>query len=93
MFVEFEQLARSRIDLKWKPPEPDIDEFKYDGDLIPHNDAYELWLKWEENAFMPHPGGYWDQHPHWRAMIHKFRRLYQVVAWNVRYDVALRDKK
>ncbi len=87
------QLARSRLDLKWEPPEPEADQICYEGDWMPHEDAYELWLKWEEHAFMPEPGGYWDQHPHWRAMIHTFRRLYQAVSWNVRYELKLRDGK
>ncbi len=66
---------------------------EFTGDWMPHADAYELWLKWEEHGFMPDPGGYWDQHANWRRMIHHYRALYEAVAWNVRVELDERDKR
>lgn len=86
-------LAWSRLDIQWTPPEPEFDSAAYVGDWMPHADAWELWLKWEEHAFMPDPGGYWDQHPLWRAMIHSYRRLYRGVSWNVRMAITERDER
>lgn len=90
---QFFDLARSRLDLKWQPSEPEFETVEFVGDWIAHADAWELWLKWEEQGFMPDPGGYWDQHPLWRAMIHEYRRIYRGVAWVVRQEIEARDGK
>ncbi len=70
---------------------PEPDDWDFTGLYIPTDDAFELWQQWEHSGVMPEPGGYFDQPHWWRHLVHAFRRIYQIKAWQVRAE--LRDRR
>ena len=88
MFTDLEHIARMRIhDPDYKPPRPD--PYDFGGFEWPYDEAnlLELWLKWEDNAFMPDPGGFFDQAPEWHRMIHQMRRVYGIIRYQAELKV------
>jgi hypothetical protein len=85
-----EGLVRSKVDPAYSAPTPD--PFDFGGLAWPYDEAdcFELWLQWEEHGVMPEPGGYFDQPPEWRAMIHAMRRIYNVLHYQVEQEVKAR---
>ena len=79
-----------RIDPDYKPDAPDT--YQFGGFAWPYDEAnlLELWLKWEENAFMPEPGGFFDQAPEWHQMIHTMRRMYGILRHKIEIQVKAR---
>lgn len=79
-----------RVDPDYKPPPPDALDFG--GFDWPYDEAnlLELWLKWEDNAFMPCAGDYFDQPPEWHQMIREIRRIYGVLRYKVELQVKAR---
>lgn len=91
MFGDLEHIARLRLhDPDYKPPAPS--GYDFGGFDLPYDSAnlLELWLKWEENAFMPEPGGFFDQPPEWHEMIHVMRRMYNIIAHQVELKIRAR---
>jgi hypothetical protein len=63
--------------------------FSWDYDAA---DLFEMWVQYEENGVMAVAGGYLDQPPEWREMIHTLRRTYGVLRFQVEQQVKARPK-
>lgn len=86
-----EHYVRMRIDPDYEPPTPR--QFELSGFDWPYDDfnLFELWLKWEENSYMPFAGGYFDQPPEWHQMIQVMRRVFSVMRYLVEKQVKARN--
>lgn len=66
-------------DPEYKPPPPD--PYDFGGFDWPYDEAnlLVLWLKWQDDSFMPFEGGFFDQPPEWHQMIHVMNRMYGII--------------
>lgn len=85
-----EQYVRSRFDPDYVPAAPK--PFELSGFDWPYDqfNLFELWLKWEEDSYMPCEGDYFDQPPEWHQMIKTFRPIFSIMRHKVEIQVKAR---
>lgn len=82
---------RSKHDPDYEPDPPEAYDFSGFDWGYDSADLFEMWVQWEENGVMAVAGGYLDQPPEWRDMIHTFRRIYGIMRHKVEIQVKGRN--